>query len=52
MEEKWIKVYEIEYLSKDLSRIYKNIDNEETVFQSGGNSPFGRCSCNSYPFMC
>ena len=28
MEEKWIKVYEIEYLSKDLSRIYKNIDNK------------------------
>ena len=31
MEEKWIKVYEIEYLSKDLSRIYKNIDNEKTT---------------------
>lgn len=31
MEAKWIKVYEIEYLSKDLSRIYKNIDNEKTI---------------------
>ena len=31
MEEKWIKVYEIEYLSKDLSRIYRNIDDEKTT---------------------
>ena len=31
MEEKWIKVYEIEYLSKDLSRINRNIDHEKTI---------------------
>lgn len=31
MEEKWIKVYEIEYLSKDLSRVYRNIDDEKTI---------------------
>ena len=31
MEEKWIKIYEIGYLSKDLSRIYRNIDDEKTI---------------------
>ena len=31
MEEKWIKVYEIEYLSKDLSRIYRNIDDVKII---------------------
>ena len=31
MAEKWIKIYEIGYLSKDLSRIYRNIDDEKTI---------------------
>jgi len=31
VEEKWIEIYEIEYLLKDLSRIYNNISDEEII---------------------
>ena len=30
MKENWIKIYEIEYTPEELSKIYKNINNDNT----------------------